>query len=185
MSIKKVKSIPKPFRVQKAEPFEYQTKLLQDFEKAWIKHYDKFEFTGYENPNYLTTYAKKIAHKFLLNSVLIPAYREATEKLQKRFKKEIGEAAKYISVRPPFESAEPAIKITGVTVLGEKRVFGEIDWDYINNMPDRIVKESIPHFSKREVQAKYVELLDKEKRKACGELTIREYNDMMRKQRNK
>ena len=172
MSIKKVKSIPKPFRVQKAEPFEYQTKLLQDF-----------EFIGYENPNYLTTYAKKIAHKFLLNSVLIPAYREATEKLQKKFKKEIGEAAKYISVRPPFESAEPAIKITGVTVLGEKRVFGEIDWDYINNMSDRIVENSIPHFSKREVQAKYVELLDREKHKASGELTIREYTDMIRKQR--
>ena len=52
-------------------------------------------------------------------------------------------------------------------------------------MSDRIVENSIPHFSKREVQAKYVELLDKEKRKASGELTIQEYNDMIRKQRNK
>ena len=181
MSIKKVKSIPKSLRVQKAEPFEYQKKLMQDFQKAWVRHYDKFEFTGYENPNYLVSYAKKIAYQFLKPDVLVPAYTEATRILQKKFKRDLGDVAKYIKVRPPYESAEPAIKIYGVTILGEKRVFGEIDWDYIDNMSDRIVEKYIPYFSRDDVQRKLAKEREKDERIASGELTIREYNEMQRK----
>jgi len=183
MSIKKVKSIPKSLRVQKAEPFEYHDKLLKDFQKAWCRQYDKFEFTGYENPNYLVTYAKKIAYQFLKDGVLVPAYAEATRILQKKFKQDIGDVAAYIKVRPPYETAEPAIKIYGVTVLGEKRVFGEIDWDYVNNIVDRIVAANTPYFSRQDVQRNLAETKERDERKARGEYTVSEYNAMRRKSR--
>jgi hypothetical protein len=181
MSIKKVKTIPKSLRVQKAEPFEYQKKLLKDFQKAWVRRYDKFEFTGYDNPNYLVSYAKKIAYQFLKKDVLVPAYAEATEKLQKKFKKDLGDVAKYIKVRPPYESAEPAIKIYGVTILGEKRVFGEINWDYIDNMSDRIVEANTQYFNREDVQRKLAKAKEDDDRRARREYTIREYSEMMRK----
>lgn len=183
MSIKKVKSIPKSLRVQKTEPFEYQKKLMQDFQKAWVRHYDKFEFTGYENPNYLVSYAKKIAYQFLKQDVLVPAYAEATRMLQKKFKRDIGDVAAYIKVRPPYETAEPVIKIYGVTVLGEKRVFGEIDWDYVNNIVDRIVAVNVSYFSRQDVQRDLVEAKERDERRARGEYTVSEYNAMRRKSR--
>ena len=130
MAIREVDKIPKSSRNQRAQPFEYTEKIMNDITEAYERRIPIFEFTEYDNPNYVTTYAKEIALRFITQKLYSTAYVNIRSAVKKKFKRKLGKAVDYIRINVPL-SAEPAIKIYGVTVNGEKHVYGKIDFQIL------------------------------------------------------
>ena len=151
MAIQEVDNIPKTSRVQRAQPFEYTEKITADIRQAYDNHIPMFEFIDYDNPAYVVSYAKDLAYKFIQKELYTPYRVKIEAEVKKRFKKVFGKGVDYIKIRLGT-SAEPAIKIIGVTVNGEKRVFGSIDFDYIVNFEDIMVDRFCKYYPKPEVQ---------------------------------
>ena len=129
MAIKEVTEIPKSIRVQIAEPFEYTEKIMADIRYAYINKIKLFEFVGYNNPNYLCTYSKRIAFRFINEILFKPAKQEVREQLKEELKTDS------IFVSPCTSSAaNRAIIIKGVTLEdNQKHVYAEIDYEWIAN----------------------------------------------------
>lgn len=164
MSIIRVKNIPKPKHTPPEEPFNYRDKLAKDIRKAYDKKIDKFEFIGYPNANYVSSYARNIAYKFIKEELYILIKRRVQETLVKEFTRKLKKAVKYIRVDVP-SSAEPAIKIHGVTVRDVKRVYGEIDFEYIDNFENMLLEKYRKYYSDKAVQQELKNMLEREIRR--------------------
>lgn len=151
MAIKVVKQIPKPSHEQKTPAFSYTEKVLADISKAYKKRIAKFELIGYDNPTYLASCTHSLAYRFIKDTLYDPTERCVTEKLRERYKKSYGKSARYIRVTTPA-SSEPAIKVSGVTVNGVKRVFVEIDFDYIDNLETSLYDKAVAYYRKAETK---------------------------------
>lgn len=138
MAIIVVNEIPKANRPQKTEPFDYRGKTRTDLEYAWNEHISKFEFVGYKSNASAMQYAKSEAFKLFEERCYRDVKNSVEETLKEELKKKLGSAVKYIRV-DYRRSAEPAIRIVGVTVSGVKRLFGEINWDYIEHLHENLL----------------------------------------------
>lgn len=138
MAIIVVNEIPEPNRPQKTEPFDYRGKTRTDLEYAWNEHISKFELVGYKSNASAMQYAKEEAYKLFEEKVYRSMRKSVEDTLKEEFKKKLGKAVKYIRV-DYRRSAEPAICIVGVTVSGVKRLFGEINWDYIEHLQEGLL----------------------------------------------
>lgn len=161
MSIIRVKTIPKPKHTPPEEPFNYRDKLFKDIRKAYDKRIDKFVFIGYPNANYASSFARNIALRFLQEELYTPIRRKVRETLVKEFSHKLKKAVKYIRVDVP-SSAEPAIKIHGVTVHDVKKVYGEIDFEYIDNFENILLEKYRKYYSDKKVQKELKDILERE-----------------------
>jgi hypothetical protein len=157
MAIIVVNEIPKPVRPVKTEPVNYRGKVNADLEYAWNEHIAKFEFVGYNSNNSAAQFAREEAYKIYKSKVLTSTIKRVEETIRTRLKRKLGGATKYIRVNLR-STAEPAITISGVTVSGVKRLFGEIDWDYIDNLYETLLDTNLKKYSDKNVIA---ELKDK------------------------
>ena len=165
MAIREVTEIPKSSRGQRVQPFTYTEKIRDDIKNAYDRHIPIFEFTEYDNPNYVTTYAKDIACRFITQQVYSPAMHNIKARVKKKFRRKLGKAVEYIRIQTPM-TAEPAIKIIGVTVHDEKHVYGKIDFDYIANFEDIMVNRYCEYYSKPEVQTDLIRKKEREEARA-------------------
>ena len=161
MAIREVDKIPKASRTQRAQPFEYTERLMNDIKEAYARHIPMFEFIDYDNPAYVVTYAKDLAYKFIKKELYTPKQHSIESAVKRKFKKTFGKGVDHIQIRLGT-SAEPAIKIVGVTVDGEKHVFGIIDFDYIANFEDIMVDRFCKYYSKPEVQTDILRRIDRD-----------------------
>ena len=152
MAIIVVKEIPTPNRPQKTEPVDYRGKVRTDLEYAWNEHISKFEFVGYNSNATAATVAREEAYKLYNSNVLNRTIKAVEEELKQKLKRKLGGATKYIRIQMRSTS-EPAITISGVTVNGVKRLFGAIDWDYIDNLHSILLDTNLARYSKKEVIA--------------------------------
>ena len=162
MAIIVVKEIPKPNRPQKTEPVDYRGKVRTDLGYAWNEHISKFEFVGYNSVATAAQYARDEAYKMFEEKVYKELRKNVEEELQTEFKRKLGKAVKYIRV-DYRRTAEPAIIISGVTVSGVKRVFGEIDWNYIDTLHDTLMEKYRAKYSDKKLIAELKERWAKEK----------------------
>jgi len=143
MAIKEVKKIPEIEKHINAAPFEYVIKLEADIRYAYVNHIKRFEFVGYANPNYLAESARQAAHRFIDEILYIPARSEVREILMTEFPDR-----DYITIGPKITASNnKAIKVYGRTVDDEKRVFVEIDYDYIANFKQELLEKLRVKFS--------------------------------------
>lgn len=167
MAIKRVKVIPKPVHTINRGPSDYTVNLKKDLQKAWDKRYNKFEFTGYENNTYVVANARQIAYNMVKGFIQV-GYRDATVKLQDALRPILGKCVECIKLLPPYNTAEPIIKVHGVTVDGVKRAFCEIDWDLIDNYPDKVAEmykdRYLSEKGRQELAKQYAERLAKKAR---------------------
>ena len=162
MAIIVVEEIPKPVHPVKTEPFDYRGKVKTDLTYAYNEHLSKFEFVGYNSVSTASQYAREEAYKLIEARLHKPAGHLVEEGLKVMLKKKLGRATKYIKLNLR-RSAEPAITITGVTVNGAKRLFGEIDWDYIENFIPTMTERYKAEYSKPEVITELKNRLAREK----------------------
>jgi len=165
MAIREITEIPKSSRNQRAQPFEYTEKIMNDIKEAYDRHIPIFEFIEYDNPNYVTTYAKDIACRFISQKVYSPTIHNIKTRVKKKFKRKLGKAVDYIRIQTPL-TAEPAIKIIGVTVNDEKHVYGKIDYDYITNFEDIMVNRYCEYYAKPEIQTDLIRRKEREEARA-------------------
>jgi hypothetical protein len=161
MAIKVVKEIPKPVHEQKTPAFSYTEKVLADITEAYENRISKFELIGYDNQTYLASCTHTLADKFAKKVVYTPVHSIVVAKLRDKFKRSYGKAVKYINVSMP-KSSEPAIKVSGVTVDGEKHVFVEINFDYIDNLETYLYDTAIAYYRKAGTKAELKERLARE-----------------------
>lgn len=164
MAIIVVNEIPEPNRPQKTEPFDYRGKTRTDLEYAWNEHISKFELVGYKSNASAMQYAKEEAYKLFEEKVYRSMRNSVEDTLKEEFKKKLGKAVKYIRV-DYRRSAEPAIRIVGVTVSGVKRLFGEINWDYIEHLQENLLDTYRKKCSDKKFIADCKERLAREKAK--------------------
>ena len=163
MAIIVVNEIPKPVRPVKTEPYNYRGKVRTDLEYAYNEHLSKFEFVGYKSNASASQFAKEEALKLFNAKVFKPIEIKVTDELKTKLKRKLGGAVKYIKIRTRSYSAEPAIKISGVTVDGEKRLFGEIDWDYVANYESLIREKYLEYYSDKDRIEDLKDKYDREK----------------------
>jgi len=152
MAIITVNEIPTPNRPHKTEALDYRGKVRADLEQAWNEHISKFEFVGYNSNATAATVAREEAYKIYSSNVLNMTIKAVEDELKQKLKRKLGGATKYIRIQMR-RTSEPAITISGVTVNGVKRLFGAIDWDYINNLHDTLLDTHLARYSKKEVIA--------------------------------
>ena len=152
MAIIVVNEIPKPIRPQKTEPYNYREKVRTDLDYAWNEHLSKFEFVGYNSNASAAQFAREEAYKVYSNNILNATVKKVEEELRTKLKRKLGGATKYIRIQTR-RTSEPAITISGVTVSGVKRLFGAIDWDYIDNLHSTLLDTNLARYSKKEVIA--------------------------------
>lgn len=162
MAIIVVEEIPKPVRPQKTEPFDYRGKVKTDLLYAYNERIAKFEFVGYNSVASASQYAREEAYKLIYEKVYKPVGRTVEEALRVALKKKLGKATKYIRLNFRRNS-EPAIVISGVTVNGVKRLFGEINWEYIDNFASLMTDKFMKEYSKPEVIKELKDRLAREK----------------------
>ena len=163
MAIIVVNEIPKPVKPVKTEPYDYRGKVRIDLEQAYNDHLSKFEFVGYKSNASAAQFAREEALKLFNTEVFKPAEKKVVEELKVKLKRKLGGATKYIRIAPRLNNAEPAIKISGVTVCGVKRLFGEIDWDYVANYESFIMDKYLKYYSDKDHIEELKNKYDREK----------------------
>ena len=153
MAIREVNKIPKSTRVQIAQPFDYTNRIMEDLTEAYGRHLSTFELIDYDSPTYVASYSREIATRFMKKVLYTPTAINIKNRVMAALKPELGELVKYIRTPIPA-TAEPAIKIYGVTVNGEKRVFVKIDYDYIEQYEDQTVNKYVKYYGRPEAQEK-------------------------------
>lgn len=150
MAIKEVDMIPEVSRVITKAQFEYTNKVDADIKYAYRNNIKRFELVGYDKPNYLAECARQVALKFITDILYNPTYKEVKTILQAEFPDK-----QRIHIQKPYlryqntASDNLAIQVYGRTIDGEKRVFVEIDYDYIANFKQNFLTKM------RELNRKY------------------------------
>ena len=99
-----------------------------------------------------------------LHNCYYAAANEVKDTLCNELKSKLGKAIKYIKTDTP-RSSEPYIKISGVTVNGEKRLFGCIDWDQVDKIKEMMLDKYMKYYSNKEVIAELKYKLRREKQR--------------------
>lgn len=163
MAIISVTEIPQANHVQ-PESFNYRGKIREDLECAWSNRIAKFEFVGYPSVATAGTVSREEAKKMFLHNCYYVVANEVKDTLCNELKSKLGKAIKYIKIDAP-RSSEPYIKISGVTVNREKRLFGCIDWDQVDKIKEMMLDKYMKYYSNKEVIAELKYKLRREKQR--------------------
>lgn len=163
MAIISVTEIPQANHVQ-PESFNYRGKIREDLEYAWSNRIAKFEFVDYPSVATAGTVSREEAKKLFLHNSYYAVANEVKDTLCNELKPKLGKAIKYIKIDVP-RSSEPYIKISGVTVNGEKRLFGCIDWDQVDKIKEMMLDKYMKYYSNKEVIAELKYKLRREKQR--------------------
>jgi hypothetical protein len=162
MSYVVIKEIP-VVEHKATEPKGIKEQVLNDITDAYATGVSKFELVGYydSSPEYIGSCAREMAYKFLKETLFDDAVRSVKKKVIKNFRKKIGDAAELIRVQQP-RTSDPAITVKGITVGGTKRIFVQIDYDYINRFETDLLDKTDKKYADPDVQR---ELIEKAKRR--------------------